>query len=130
MQDFTNGFMDRLQDLSGLEVLGCLNQVGRKIEIGGSSQDPWELVVITELLDMTWVITRFFLKLSAGTMNGFFTRLKMSCWQVIDYLAHGMAILAGEDNASRVGEAHRGNCFHRTGEIEVRVFRACILQRV
>lgn len=61
--------MDRFEYLARLKMLAGLDQISGKKQVGGSAENPRELVVISERFNMAGEISRLFFKLTTSTLD-------------------------------------------------------------
>lgn len=54
----------------------------------------------------------------------------MACRKIVNDLANGMTVLAGQDNAAIAGQADGSDCIHGASEVEIGMLNPIILQDI
>lgn len=108
--DLLPGHLQRLQDLTGLKILRSPCQARSRVKMddlvakSGGGKDQ------TEFSESAGPITRFFLQLPSGTLDGALVFDELSGGDFIKKPSDGMPILFNQDHVTRVCKRdHRGS---------------------
>src|SRR3990170_4460916 len=105
-------------------------KVGGEKQVRGRTQGAGELVVVTNLLDVIWVIAGFLLEFAARPLERVFARFQSPGRQVIDHPADGVTVLAGEDDLTCLSYPDSCHRLDRALQVEIGPLFPLVLERV